>query len=153
MQGTKINIIFFQILESPQATDKFSWRGVTFSSTGASRCGYFPRKIVKIQMGFEIYQKMHENAKHRKVKKVNIPLVPEMSGDVIENAFNSSNTTDYHTDSGSNASDRNSFYTNSSAPLPGMSPTPSRAESLYDAATVASFTDDGKYIKFTFMMF
>uniref|UniRef100_A0AC34GUU7 SAM domain-containing protein n=1 Tax=Panagrolaimus sp. ES5 TaxID=591445 RepID=A0AC34GUU7_9BILA len=89
---------------------------------------------------------MNENAKHfRKIKKVNVPMVPEISttNDMIESAFNSSNTTDYHTDSGSNASDRNSFYTNSSAPLPGISPTPSRAESLFDsAATVASFTDD-----------
>lgn len=80
-----------------------------------------------------------------KVKKVDIPMVPTMVDDMYESTFNSSNTTDYHTDSGSNASDRHSYYTNSSAPIPGMSPTPSRAESFYDGATVASFPDDGKY--------
>ena len=81
-----------------------------------------------------------------KVKKVDIPIVPTLMEEFCETPFNSSNTTDYHTDSGSNASDRHSYYTNSSAPLPGMSPTPSRAGSFYDGATVASFPDDGKFV-------
>uniref|UniRef100_A0A7E4UQQ0 Caskin-2 n=1 Tax=Panagrellus redivivus TaxID=6233 RepID=A0A7E4UQQ0_PANRE len=144
------------ILGNPNSSDKIYWQGITFSARGFSRCGYFPRRAVRIvrplpgkelsPMGYEIYRKHNGDAK-RKVKKVEVPRVPMMNNSAVtssatESVFNSSNTTDYHTDSGSNASDRHSYYTNSSAPLPGLSPTPSRAESLFDSVTVASFPDD-----------
>uniref|UniRef100_A0AC34QHT0 SAM domain-containing protein n=1 Tax=Panagrolaimus sp. JU765 TaxID=591449 RepID=A0AC34QHT0_9BILA len=118
-------------------------RGITFSLKGFSCCGYFPKKAVRIlnypdkAQEKAMVHKKSLGACKMKVKKVDIPTIP--GEDKLETLFNTSNTTDYQTDSGSNASDRNSYYTNSSAPITGLSPTPSRTGSFYDGT---SFPDN-----------